>query len=191
MTPTRNDSNEVDVALMSRSRAGEVDAFAELYDRYSGRAYRLVCSICHNVSQSEEVVQEGFLSIWVRRDSFQHDRGTFQSWAMGVFRNKAIDSVRAKAVRPTDVEMAEPLPDESGPSTSDEAISRIENASLRSTLAQLPDAQAEVIALAFFGELSQTEISDLLDLPHGTVKGRMRLGLEKLRREIPDPSQTF
>ncbi len=171
---------------MGRSQDGEADAFAELYDRHVKRAFRVVGSICHNVSQTEEVVQEGFLIIWKKRDTFQLQRGNFQAWAMGIFKNRAIDSVRARAVRPQDVEMSEPLPDEAGRSTSDEAIARIENASLRDTLKRLPSAQAEVITLAYFGELSQSEISDLLDLPHGTVKGRMRLGLEKLRREIPD-----
>ena len=175
-----------DEALMRRVQANEPEAFGHLYDRHCARAFRVARSVCHDIGRAEEVVQDGFLLIWRSRASYQPDAGSFQTWAMTIFRNRAIDSVRrdAAARRPrltaSDYDDADP----DSPSMPDSTIARTEGDGLRSLLRHLPHAQAEVIALAYFGELTHAEIAQRLSLPEGTVKGRLRLGLEKLRAEM-------
>lgn len=179
---------EADERLMQRLQADEAVAFELLYDRYSLQAYRVAYSVCRDRSFAEEAVQEGFLAIWRGRSSYRPlPERSFRAWAMQTVRNRAIDSVRraaaAKRPRSGDLEVAD-LADPASRSPLDEVVWRSEHESLRGSLQRLPDAQAEVIGLAFFGELSHTEIAAQLDLPEGTVKGRMRLGLERMRRRM-------
>lgn len=146
---------------MGRVQRDDSAAFAELYDRHSRSAFRVADSVIPDPGQVEEVVQEGFLSIWRGRAGFSpRPGGTVRSWVMETIHDRAVDS----ALRTLS--------------------SRDEGDDLRISLSRLPEAQAEVIALAYFGGLTHTEIAGQLDLPAGTVKGRMRLGLEKLRREM-------
>jgi RNA polymerase sigma-70 factor (ECF subfamily) len=130
-------------------------------------------------------VQEGFLAVWRTQDSYRSERGSVQAWLMTIVRNRAIDATRREAAshRPP-LARHEPVAEEAaGCSTSDEVIARSRADALRGRLAELPAAQAQVIALAYYGGLSHTEIATRLALPAGTVKGRMRLGLQKLRDE--------
>ncbi len=163
--------------------AGDVDAFDRLYTRHATRAYRVARSVCGDTSSSEEAVQEGFLSVWRRRGSFDAAGGSFQAWSMTIVRNAAIDGLRRVGARPKLSEEVD-TPDSHAESVLDQVTQRSEGEALRASLTQLPEAQAEVIALAFFGELTHAEIAHELELPPGTVKGRMRLGLEKLRSQI-------
>ena len=175
-----------DEELMRRVQGTEdVEAFGWLYDRHAARAYRVARSVCRDTHRAEEGVQEGFLGVWRSRATFRaNGNGSFQAWSMRVVRNAAIDALRRE--RPISPHgLGEQGADGSGngaDSPEDQVVARSEAEALRDSLAQLPDAQAEVIGLAFFGELSHTEIAQQLELPPGTVKGRMRLGLEKLRR---------
>jgi RNA polymerase sigma-70 factor (ECF subfamily) len=185
--------NESDAVLMARAQAGEELAFQRLYDRHAGRAFRVALCICHDPGRAEDAVQEGFLSIWRGRASYRSQAGSFQAWAMKIVHNRALDSYRAVAARPPcqrrlhDEERTAALEDVTV-SPSDQAITRAEGEALRALLAGLPRVQAEVIVLAFYGGLSHSEIATQLNLPPGTVKGRMRLGLEKLRRELAAPA---
>lgn len=145
-----------DEALMTRVQADDAGAFAALYDRHAERAFRVARAICGDRSTAETVVREGFQAIWRRRRTFFAERESFQAWSMKIVRDRAINSRY----------------------TADKT--------LPSLLQRLPDSQAEVIALAFYGGLSPAEIAAQLELPAGTVKGRMRLGLEQLRREIAE-----
>ena len=176
-----------DEELMRRVKdADDADAFGCLYDRHAARAYRVARSVCGDPQRSQDAVQDGFLSIWRRRSRFHDDRGTFQAWSMSVVRYAAIDVLRRENAAKRPRSAANGVEDVSARSASpeDQAVSASESESLRVALVQLPDAQAVVIGLAFFGELSHSEIAQQLDLPAGTVKGRMRLGLEKLRSEL-------
>jgi RNA polymerase sigma-70 factor (ECF subfamily) len=172
-----------DEELMGRVRGGDQAAFGELYDRHATRAYRVARSVCNSHSQAEDAVQEGFLSLWRARSQYRTGHGTFQAWAMTTVRRRAIDSLRneAAAKRPQVV----PLEDARDARSTDDphraAAARKSADDLAAALRRLPDEQAEVVVLAFFGELSHREIAQRLALPPGTVKGRMRLGLEKLR----------
>lgn len=174
-----------DDLLMSQVKGGSVDAFEALYDRYSARAYRVALSICHDQGHAEHAIQEAFLSIWRSRTAYQPQRGTVAAWLLTVVRFRAIDVARREqkqagrraaehtlAMYPTPGALADQVANRDAPD------------GLRALLASLPDAQREVITLAFYGELTHTEIATALDLPAGTVKGRMRLGLQKLRTNI-------
>lgn len=176
-----NDQN-----LMVLVQDGDTAAFAELYDRYAGRAFRVAHSVCGDYGQAEDAVQEGFLELWRCRSGYRAELGTFSAWSLRIVRNRAIDSHRSAASkRETGVgrELDE-ISDSTHPGPEEGVIEGTRRNDLRSSLRQLPDAQAKVIALAFYGELSHAEIASELGLPPGTVKGRMRLGLEKLRRSV-------
>ena len=162
MIQESNYASATDDELMRRSQADDVVAFEQLYDRYGAAAYRVARAVCRDQHRAEEAVQEGFLSIWRNRSTYNAKRGTFKSWSTSVVRHRAIDLNSAEEVA---------LP----PSGAD---------ALRASLELLPDAQAEVITLAFYGQLTHAEIAQRLSLPEGTVKGRMRLGLKKLRRQM-------
>lgn len=164
----------------------DVEAFGSLYDRHAKRAFRVAWSVCGDSSRSEEVVQEGFLSIWRGRARYAPQKGSFQAWSMRIVRHAAVDRVRhdTAARRPRLSEERVDAADHQAEPVVDRVIRQGDAQELRSSLARLPDAQAEVIGLAYFGELSASEIAQQLDLPPGTVKGRMRLGLEKLRKQL-------
>jgi len=171
---------------MLRVQSGDTEAFAQLYDRHSPRAYRVAQSVCRSSSSAEDAVQDGFLSIWRSRGSYRPGKGSFKAWSMRVVQNRAIDTVRRErpAARPAADELADDLPDLVSPSVQDQVVAGSEGVAVRGALAHIPPAQAEVITLAFFGGLSHSEIAHELALPAGTVKGRMRLGLEKLRQRM-------
>lgn len=154
---------------MARVQSGDTGAFAELYDRHAARALRVARAICVDAGRAEDAMKDAFLAIWTGRAQFDPARGSFKAWSMSIVRNRAIAPNRAAVGRPsphsTEVHVEEPD-------------------AMLASLRELPGAQAEVIALALFGELSHSEIATLLKLPSGTVKGRMRLGLEKLRHSV-------
>lgn len=190
MPPALKDREQTDEALMIRAQADDTDAFSELYDRHAVLAFRIARAICRDRGRAEEVVQEGFLAIWRGRADYRPDAGSFRAWSMRIVKNRAIDSSRHLGARPptqtSDAYDDQPPADRDSPTPQDEALAQSERDELFASLRRLPDAQAEVIVLAFYGELSHSEIATQLDLPAGTVKGRMRLGLEKLRQmDIP------
>lgn len=173
-----------DEAVMARVQADDRGAFAELYDRHGARAYRVAFAVCRERTRAEDAVQEGFLSMWRSRSKYRSEAGTFQSWSMRIVHNRAIDSFR-RAAKPGEqvarIEEKDPAPDLLATSPPDEVIAIAERDELGSFLSALPPKQTEVIVLAFYGGLSHSEIAAHLDLSSGTVKGRMRLGLEKMR----------
>ncbi len=179
-------SAETDEKLMRRLQRDDTVAFETLYDRHCGPAFRVAMSICSSPASAEEAVQDAFLSVWRSRKTYRQARGSFKAWMMRIVRNRAIDTFRKEnATRhPPTRELNADQPEIPTPSIQDELIARHDDGALRSALAELPDAQVEVITLAYYGELSHSEIAAELHLPPGTVKGRMRLGLEKLRETV-------
>jgi RNA polymerase sigma-70 factor, ECF subfamily len=174
-----------DGELMAKVSAGSVDSFVDLYDRYCDRAYRVARSVCRDDGCAEEAVQDGFLSVWNGRAKYSSQRGTVAAWLLTVVRYRAIDIARNNRRHAVRRERDDQLTGRSAVDDPFEAAVRRDDARrLQVSLAMLPDAQAEVITLAYYGQLSHTEIAAHLGLPAGTVKGRMRLGLQKLRAEI-------
>lgn len=174
---------------MRRVQADSPGAFGVLFDRYSAPAFRVAAGIARNASQADDVVQEAFISLWRSRARYDPELGSVGGWVMGTVRNRAIDLLRKQSRH--DSRRAGPDQPADDPHAAADAVEqtvaeRDGAARLRAALGRLPVAQRDVIALAYFGELSATEIADRLSLPVGTVKGRMRLGLGRLRGSV-DP----
>jgi len=178
-----------DETLMQRVQADDVNAFEELYDRYSSRAFGLAIASCSSSERAEEAVQDAFLSMWRSRARYDETHGSVQTWIFALIRNRSIDIYRRNR-RGDGLRAAEEHLDRIATlgCVEDDAIRRDDGDRLHSLLRELPDTQREVITLAYFGGLTHTEIADRLDIPLGTVKGRMRLGLERARMGIASPS---
>ncbi len=171
-----------DAELMRRVQSDDADAFEELYDRHAARALRIASSVCRNPKRAEDAVQEGFLSAWRSRANYRPEAGEVCAWVMVVVRNRAIDIARRNVNHDTNVVSDHTL---DALAASDDVPAQVianeRAAAIRQLLDELPETQREVIQLAFYGGLTHSEIAQQLNLPAGTVKGRMRLGLNKLR----------
>ena len=173
-----------DDAVMDHVRDGSTVALAVLYDRYNARAYRVARSVCRDHGRAEDAVQETFVAIWRSRETYD-PRGRVAPWVLAIARYRATDIARHEGWRAAHLtgEGALPILDPRS-DIAGHALERARAADLRSLIARLPDAQREVLALGFYGQMSHDEIAAHLDLPLGTVKGRMRLGLKRLRGDI-------
>jgi RNA polymerase sigma-70 factor, ECF subfamily len=165
------------------------DAFAVLYDRHGGAAYSLAYRIVGDPSVAEEVTQEAFLSVWRSGGRFDAARGSVRSWTLGIARNRAIDALRragGNAPRLDHDDDAILADQETEELTDSEAIRRETARRVRGVLEELPPDQLQVIGLAYFGGFTHAEIAEMLGMPLGTVKGRMRLGLERVRTTLAE-----
>jgi RNA polymerase sigma-70 factor (ECF subfamily) len=175
-----------DEDLMQLVQRGDPRAFELVYDRHSGAAFSLAYRMVGRGNVAEDVVQEAFLSIWRSGARYERARGSVRTWVLGIVHHRAIDQLRRSSVhdkrRASDEGLEERL--ESGERTDNEVARREEAASIRSAMDTLPADQSHVIELAYFGGFTHTEIAGILEAPVGTVKGRMRLGLEKLRNQL-------
>lgn len=179
-----------DAALMLDVQAGSRVALGGLYDRLEPRAYRTAMSVCHDHDCAQDAVQDAFVSIWVSRATYSAGRGTVMHWALSIVRHRAIHLARRRSVSAGPSEATTRLDEQ--PATDDvprDFAIRAETEQLAVLLQGLPRAQQQVIRLAFFNGLTHTQIASRLELPPGTVKGRMRLGLNKLRAGL-DPLRT-
>ena len=178
-----------DEDLMARVRDGDAEAFEIIFDRHADVAFSLAYRMCGRRAMAEDVVQEAFVSLWRSGARYDRTRGSVRSWVLGVVHNRAIDLFRRDSVRTSkDVSDDDAVQRLAAPdSTEREAQRRDEASQVRVALADLPDDQRKVIELAYFGGFSHSQIADMLSLPAGTVKGRMRLGLTKLRGSL-DPT---
>ena len=164
-------------------------AFEVFYDRHGGAAYSLAHRIVGNPALAEDVTQEAFLSIWRSEAGFDRTRGSVRAWALGIVRNRAIDALRREASRGPRLDYDDEgvLERRAAPERTDEEALRRETArSLRGALEELPTDQSKVIELAYYGGFTHSEIAEMLGMPLGTVKGRMRLGLEKIRARLAE-----
>jgi RNA polymerase sigma-70 factor (ECF subfamily) len=175
-----------DEELMELVAGGEVRAFEVVFDRHAGAAYSLAYRMCGKRALAEDIVQEAFLSLWRSGAAYDRRRGSVRSWVLSAVHNRAIDQLRragAKAGRDVqDDGIAERLP--ARETTEAEVERRDEAGRVRGALGELPPDQRRVIELAYFGGLTHGQIAEALDLPPGTVKGRMRLGLTKMRSAL-------
>jgi RNA polymerase sigma-70 factor, ECF subfamily len=172
-------SNQKDeAALITRIRAGDESAMADLYDRYSGIVYGVALRVLANTSAAEDVVQEVFLQLWRNPQAFDADRGKLAPWLAVIARNRAIDLLRK---RPMEDDIDE-LPISTGVDLEDEASQRLAISKVRSVLGQLPADQRRLLEMAFFEGLTHTEIASKTGEPLGTVKTRIRSGLVALRK---------
>ncbi len=183
-----------DAELVHRVSLGDTAALEALYTRYARVVYSFAMRIVMDPMLAEEVLQEVFVRTWRQADRFQRSRGNFASWLLSITHNLAIDEIRKRQRRPQksdSVDISDALFGLVDEATNvEEAAQAAElRRRIRSALDVLPDAQREAIELAFFRGLSQREISASLDVPLGTIKTRMRLGLKKLRLELESDEQ--
>ncbi len=167
---------------------GDARAFEVIFDRHAGPAFSLAYRMCGRRGPAEDIVQDAFLSLWRGAARYDRSRGSVRSWVLGTVQHKAIDSFRhetAKAGR--DVSNEQAIEQMSAPDRPDQEVERRDDArQVRRALEGLPTDQRRVIELAYFGGFTHREIAHMLDLPAGTVKGRMRLGLTRLRLSLGD-----
>jgi RNA polymerase sigma-70 factor (ECF subfamily) len=178
-----------DEDLMPLIAQRDATAFEVFYDRHAGAAYSLAYRIVGSRSAAEDVTQEGFISIWRSGGRYDRTRGSVRAWALGIVRNRAIDVLRRESTRAPRLALDDEAILEQRPAkelTEDEALRRQEASELRGALAELPSDQSKVIQLAYFGGFSHSEIAEMLGMPLGTVKGRMRLGMEKIRGRLAE-----
>jgi RNA polymerase sigma-70 factor, ECF subfamily len=182
---TLTSAEPTDAALMLEVQDGSRVALGELYGRFASRAYRTAISTCHDRDCAEDAVQDAFVSMWASRSTYRPERGPVLRWAMSIVRHRAMYLARRRSVaagRGEGTAELEELP--AGDEVPCDLESRAEAEQLEQLLLRLPPAQREVIRLAFFQGLTHKQIARRLALPPGTVKGRMRLGLTKLRRGL-------
>lgn len=174
-----------DEALVERIARGDQSAMAELYDRYQALVYGFAVRLTGDAGTAQDVVQETFLGVWRRAGDFVRERAAARTWIMAICHHRAVDALRRR--RPTIT-----LPDEGvgaplqlvEPDVWPEVARRIDRDAVRQAMQGLPDAQREVIELAYFRGLTQNEIARLTEAPLGTVKGRARLALAGLRSAL-------
>jgi RNA polymerase sigma-70 factor, ECF subfamily len=177
-----------DEELMQLVQRGQAAAFEVVYERHAGAAFSLAYRITGRRSMAEDVVQEALLGVWRSGGRYERARGSVRTWVLGIVHHRAVDAVRRTAVhdrrRSTEEGAAERV--EAREHTDVEAARHIEGQAVRRALGTLPHDQTHVIELAYYGGFTHTEIAGMLELPVGTVKGRMRLGLQKMRAELAE-----
>lgn len=178
-----------DARVVARLAQGEAAALEELYDRYGRAVYSFALRMLGDVHAAEELTQEVFLRLWRQAQSYQQSRGAFLTWLLSITHNMAIDEIRRRKRRPLLVDGSDEdqtlhlVPDSRADVERDAWLGAL-RAHVRQALADIPAAQRESIELAYYGGLTQREIAERLDVPLGTVKTRMRLGMVKLREHL-------
>ena len=171
-----------DEELVERVSHGDARAFEAIFDRHSKVAYSLAYRITGDRVSADDVVQEAFLSLWRQSERFRPERGSLRSWLLSVVHNRAIDQVRRALVHDRRRAPGDDVEERRAPErTDEEAIRRDEARTVQAAMAGLPADQVRVLELAYFGGFTHSQIAEMLGMPLGTVKGRMRLGLEKMR----------
>ncbi len=176
--PTLADSAEL---LLRRVARGDQDAFAQLYDELGSSVYGVVLRVVRNPAHAEEVTQEVMLEIWRTAARFSSERGRARSWVLTIAHRRAVDRVRSEQSS-VDRNLRAGRPDAPPPEpVHDAVVDQLDRQRVRVALGGLTEVQREVIELGYYGGHTQQEISELLDIPLGTVKTRARDGLIRLR----------
>ncbi len=179
-----------DEELMQLVHDGDARAFEVIFDRHAGQAFSLAYRMCGRRALAEEIVQEAFLSLWRSTTRYDRARGSVRSLVLRVVHNRAVDTFRHELSTArhdvSDDWISDVLP---APERTEDEVERRSDARLvRSALDGLPPDQRQVVELAYFGGFSHAQIAETLGLPAGTVKGRMRLALSKLRIALGEPA---
>ena len=180
-----------DEEIIARLKNDESWAMSVLYDRYARLVFSLALKILNDRGAAEETVQEVFVKVWKRCREYDARRGKFSSWLTGIAHNHAIDELRRRRVRPSASEGDDDAMDtvlDEGPAPLDLAVQSLERRRIVDALRGIPQEQRRAIELAYFEGLTQQEISDRLGQPLGTIKTRMRLGMQKLKTLLEEPA---
>lgn len=171
-------NNLEEAALIQRIRSGDESAMGDMYDRYSGIVYGVALRVLGNTTAAEDVLQEVFLQLWRKPQSFDANRGRLGPWLAVIARNRAIDHLRKRQPE----EDIEDLPISTGVNLEDEAAQRQAVTKIRGVLSQLPQDQRRALEMAFFEGMTHTEIAAKTGEPLGTIKTRIRTGLLAVRK---------
>src|SRR5256885_1664411 len=171
-----------DPNLVAQLAAGSQEALAELYDRYGRLAYSVALRVLGDPGRAEDVVQEAFLRIWNHAASFDAHRGSLRTWLLTSVRNRSIDYLRGRGAPERQELELEPALAEVGLRSDPwrEVSQSLERTAVREAMGNLPAEQRQAVELAYFAGYSHREIAEMTSVPLSTVKGRMRLALEKL-----------
>jgi len=174
-----------DTELLAAIAQGEEEALEHLYERYARLSYALAYRLLHDSLAAEDLVQEAFLAIWRKAGTYQPQQGSVYSWLQAIVHHRAIDRLRSAANRDQLCAPFEPDMEQQTLSAEPDACDQVWHGEQRrmvlAALAQIPPEQRQVIDMAYFGGYTHVEISEMLHIPLGTVKGRMRLGLQKMK----------
>jgi len=179
-TVTPSDQRVVDLLAQASPEGIEM-----IYDRYGRLAYTLAFRVLGDAGAAEEVVQEAFLAIWRRATSYRPERGSLRTWVCSIVHHRAIDRLRGRSGRARlDLPLDRASVEASLSDTWETVAAELERGHLRRALAGLPDDQRRTLELAYYAGHSQSEISSLMGVPLGTVKGRTRMALRRLRTAL-------
>src|ERR671932_162701 len=171
-----------DEDLISLIEAGDAEAFSTLYERHTRAVYSLAYRMMGERQAAEDLTQDAFIKVWRNAASYRVERGSVRTWVLSVVHNRGIDQLRAQASRRRTQDKIEASAPRSQPSEAfGETWRNAQRKQVREALNTLPSEQLKILELAYFSGYTHVEISELLGLPLGTVKGRMRLGLKKIR----------
>ena len=161
------------------------EAFGQLYDRFSTLVFTLAMRMLKARSDAEDLLQEVFVQVWRQAQSYSAERGSPEAWIVNIARSRAIDKIRSIRRRERSLVLTDdPSRAESSDNVESSAAESETRLAMNSALANLPEAQRKVLELAYFGGLTQTEIAERLAEPLGTVKTRMRSGIQRLREML-------
>jgi RNA polymerase sigma-70 factor (ECF subfamily) len=171
-----------DEDLISLVEGGDAEAFAVLYDRHGRPAYSLAYRMMGEKQAAEELAQNAFIKVWRRAGSYRAERASVRTWILSIVHNRGIDQLRSLASRRRTQEKIEASAASSQPSEAfAETWRNTQAEQVREALSTLPNEQLKILELAYFSGYTHVEIAELLGVPLGTVKGRMRAGLKKMR----------
>ena len=183
-----NRSERTDEVLITALAARELSALDALYDRYHKVAFSMAYRVLGDRGTAEDVVQDAFLSVWRQAKSFRPERGSARTWLMSIVHHRSIDKLRSHANAPNFIPIDEVQDRESEHAGTWKIVwSKLTGDAVRGALARLPTEQRKSIELAFFSGYTHVEIAGLMNVPLGTVKGRMRMGLQKLKALLDQP----
>ena len=177
-----------DEDLISLVQTGDAEAFATLYDRHSRAAYSLTYRMMGEKQAAEDLAQEAFIKVWRRAGSYRAQKASVRTWILSIVHNRGIDQLRSLASRRRTQEKIEASAASSQPSEAfAETWRNTQAEQVREALSTLPKEQLKILELAYFSGYTHVQIAELLNVPLGTVKGRMRLGLKKIRAYFESP----
>ena len=175
-----------DALMVAVARDGDRAAFMQLFDHFAPRVKGYLIRIGADASVAEDVAQDVMLSLWRRAEQYDPQQAKVSTWIFAIARNRRIDVLRR--TRKFDEELDDPSLMPSAPMAADETVSAAQSANqIQAAIGELPAEQAELVRLAFFEDLSHSEIAAQSELPLGTVKSRLRLALARLRRSLDTP----
>ena len=175
-----------DEEVMHLVKEGRPQAFELLYDRHGRAAFSLAYRVLGRHGAAEEATQEAFISIWRSRERYDIARGSVRTWILSIVHRRAVDALRRSAARPPAAGPVEMVVERPAPGETPDAETarRVDSMTVRDAIGALPEDQSRVIQRAYFGGFTHVEIAEMLEAPVGTVKGRMRLGLQKMREQL-------